>query len=81
MKVLTLTHTTNKDIFVGIDVFYSITTATKEWNGIMFEHKEDLLQVEEVEEELKDHASLLFIYKDGFGRKQSCQLRYTKVTV
>ena len=79
--VVTLTRTSNEDIFVSIDVFYSTTTATKEWNGIMLEHKEKLLQVNEVKKELKDHVSLLFTYIDGFGRKQAIELKYTDVTV
>ena len=44
MKVITLTRTSNKDIFISTDVFFSVTTATKEWNGIMLDHKEGLLQ-------------------------------------
>jgi len=81
MKVITLTRTSNKDIFISTDVFFSVTTATKEWNGIMLDHKEGLLQVDEVKKELKDNDFLLFTFIDGFGRKQSIELKSVKVTI
>tara|TARA_R100000093_G_C1883220_1_gene54752 strand:+ start:282 stop:527 length:246 start_codon:yes stop_codon:yes gene_type:complete len=81
MKVITLTRTSNKEIFINTNVFFSVARATKEWNGIMLDHKEELLQVDEVKKELKDNDFLLFTFVDGFGRKQSIELKSVKVTV
>ena len=81
MEVITLTRTSNKEIFINTDVFRSVARATKEWNGIMLEHKEELLQVDKVKKELKDNDFLLFTFIDGFGRKQSIELKSVKVTV
>ena len=81
MKVITLTRTSNKDIFVSIDVFLGVSVATKKWNGIMLDHEEELLQVDEVKKELKDNDFLLFTFIDGFGRKQAIELKYTEFTV
>ena len=81
MKVLTLTRTSNEDIFISIDVFLSVAEATKKWNGMMLDHKEKLLQVEEVNKELEDNDFLLFTFIDDFGRKQAIELKHTKVTV
>ena len=81
MKVITLTRTSNKEIFINTNVFFSVARATKEWNGIMLDHKEELLQVDEVKKELKDNDFLLFTFVDGFGRKQSIELKSVKVTL
>ena len=81
MKVITLTRTSNKEIFINTDVFLSVARATKEWNGIMLNHKEELLQIDQVEKELKDNNFLLFTFIDGFGRKQSIELKSVKVTI
>ena len=81
MEVITLTRTSNKEIFINTNVFFSVARATKEWNGIMLDHKEELLQVDEVKKELKDNNFLLFTFVDGFGRKQSIELKSVKVTV
>ena len=81
MKVIILTRTSDKDIFISTDVFFSVARATKEWNGIMLNHKEELLQIDQVEKELKDNNFLLFTFVDGFGRKQSIELKSVKVTV
>ena len=81
MKVITLTRTSNKEIFINTNVFFSVARATKEWNGIMLDHKEELLQIDEVKKELKDNNFLLFTFVDGFGRKQSIELKSVKVTV
>ena len=81
MKVITLTRTSNKEIFINTNVFFSVARATKEWNGIMLNHKEELLQVDEVKKELEDNNFLLFTFVDGFGRKQSIELKSVKVTV
>ena len=81
MEVITLTRTSNKEIFINTNVFFSVARATKEWNGIMLDHKEELLQVDEVKKELKDNNFLLFTFVDGFGRKQSIELKSVKVTL
>ena len=81
MEVITLTRTSNKEIFINTDVFFTVARATKEWNGIMLDHKEELLQVDEVKKELKDNDFLLFTFIDGFGRKQSIELKSVKVTI
>ena len=81
MEVITLTRTSNKEIFINTNVFFSVARATKEWNGIMLNHKEELLQVDEVKKELEDNNFLLFTFVDGFGRKQSIELKSVKVTV
>ena len=81
MKVITLTRTSNKEIFINTNVFFTVARATKEWNGIMLNHKEELLQVDEVKKELEDNNFLLFTFVDGFGRKQSIELKSVKVTV
>ena len=80
MKVITLTRTSNKEIFINTNVFFTVARATKEWNGIMLNYKEELLQIDEVEKELKDNNFLLFTFVDGFGRKQSIELKSIKVT-
>ena len=81
MKVITLTRTSNKEIFINTNVFFTVARATKESNGIMLNHKEELLQIDQVEKELKDNNFLLFTFVDGFGRKQSIELKSVKVTV
>ena len=81
MEVLTLTNTNNKDFFVNVSVFLDVSTATKTWNGIMLDHKGELLQVAEVKKQLKDDGFLLFTFKDGFDRKQAFELSFKKITL
>lgn len=60
-------------------IFIDSLTATEHWNKIMLRREGELLQVKEVEKELKENGFLLFTFIDGFGRKWGIELNKEKI--
>ena len=75
MRVITLTRSNDKELFVSVDVFKDVFSALVFWNGEMLMNDGDFIKLKEGKKALEEDG-LFFTYVDGFDRKWAFILQF-----